>query len=46
MTFAITASEASKAIGWGMLTILLLSAGVLCWAVHLVVMKTQTKINK
>ncbi|MEE2614607.1 MAG: hypothetical protein VYC62_03355 [Verrucomicrobiota bacterium] len=44
--FTITTSEASKAIGWGILTILLLTAGVLCWAVHLVIIKTQTKINK
>ena len=42
---AITASEASKAIGWGILTVLLLIAGSLCWSVHIIVMKTQTKNN-
>jgi len=45
ITSAITASETAKAIGWGILTILLLIAGGLCWAVHIVVMKTQTKVN-
>ena len=44
--FALTSSEVSKAIGWGIITILLLIAGILSWAVHLLVMKTKTKKNK
>lgn len=40
---AIIASSATKAIGWGMITLLLLVTGSLCWGVHMLIIKPKIK---
>ena len=40
---AIIASNLTKAIGWGMITLLFLLSGALCWVIHMLIMKPKFK---
>lgn len=40
---AIIASNSTKAIGWGLITLLLLVSGALCWVIHMLIMKPKFK---
>ena len=39
----IIASNSTKAIGWGLITLLLLVSGALCWVIHMLIMKPKFK---
>ena len=42
----LTADDAMKAVGWGLLTALPLVAGTLCWGVHIMIAKTHPSLKK
>ncbi len=41
-----TADDAMKAVGWGLLTVLPLVAGTLCWGVHIMIAKVHPSLKK
>ena len=41
-----TADVAMKAVGWGLLTVLPLVAGTLCWGVHIMIAKAHPSLKK
>ena len=42
----LTADDAMKAVGWGLLTALPLVAGTLCWGVHIMIAKIHPSLKK
>ena len=42
----LTADDAMKAVGWGLLTALPLVAGTLCWGVHIMIAKVHPSLKK
>ena len=40
---AIIASNLTKVIGWGMITLLFLVSGSLCWGIHMLIIKPKFK---